>query len=457
MSQDINVLISQKDENGNYKYFYPFTYAENVLMDDGTDITDTISDIYADIYDKMSYLESIKEGKIYGMRIDGNESDPSNMITYLADAARMVPAYMDYNTGKFNYGSWGDVLKDIKPVVLNSDGTVYCYIDKDDFTKDVNGNDISNIINGTNDFNQNVMVEFSKFWIKIIPFNNGKSAYVYIADYQVNKTYKDYAYIDYTGNHKDNFYMPCYNGSLINNVMRSLSGKQVSGKLSGGGEINACTANGNGWYTEDAGEVMLINFLLMLIGKSTDTQTVFGQGLHSGGSDNTIKAFRTGVHNDKGMFYGTNSGATTSTYTNAVKIFGIENWWGFQWRRYAGDINDKGTRKIKLCWGTEDGSTETNFNTTGAGYIDIGATPSGNDSGYISEMKFTENGMYSKVSSGSSSTYYCDGQWFNNSQVEYALRGGSAEYGLHVGALFVGLYYTFSSSGWNRGVAISYK
>ena len=35
----------------------------------------------------------------------------------------------------------------------------------------------------------------------------------------------------------------------------------------------------------------------------------------------------------------------------------MENWWGFQWRRFAGLVNVSGTAKYKMTKGTQDGST----------------------------------------------------------------------------------------------------
>lgn len=426
----------------------------------------------------LDYLNNRIYGKVFGFRIDGNEADPYERVTYLADAVGMTPAHMDYTNDRFDYGSWSDAwfVKETKPCILKPDKTVYCYIDKDDFTKDVNGNSLTtdyHLDNNMDTIGANVMIEFPKIWYKVVPFNNGKSADVYIANYNVDGTYKDYAYIDKQGNHKEHFYMSAYNGCIIvdalthEDVMRSLSGMPVSYNKTAQQEIDLCTGKNagwytelgdTGWYTEDAGEVMLINFLLILLGKSTDTQTVFGQGLHTGGSSAINNNFRTGIQNTKGMFYGTNSGAIADgSYGNAVKVFGIENWWGFQWRRYAGDINDKGTRKIKLCYGREDDSTTDSFNLDGTGYVDVGATPSGTNGGYISDMKFTESGMYSKISSGSSSTYYTDGQWFYNGQVNYALRGGDSGGGSRVGALCVGLHATATAAYWNYGAALSCK
>lgn len=397
--------------------------------------------------------------KLYGMHINGNESNPASMITYLEDAVGITPAYMDYTNNVFNYGSWKDtwLVDEAKPCILNANGTVYAYLNKSDYSKDVNGNDVTAIIEGTNDFGQNVMIQFPKIWMKIVPDEgDDSSASVYFSPMKLDDDFKDYAYIDKNGSHKEHFYMPAYNGVLVNGVMRSLSGKTVSNKLTAQQEINACVANGNGWYTEDAGEVILINFLLMLIGKSMDSQTTFGQGLHTSGSEAVNNGFATGVHNTKGMFYGTNNGAA-ATYTNAVKVFGMENWWGFQWRRFAGDVNRNGVIMSKLCWGTEDGSTVNDFNLDGTGYVNTGSIPSGTSGGYISKMKFTKNGMFATVTSGSASTYYCDGQWFNNAAVCYAFRGGSSADGLPCGALCVGRSYGASGTRWYFGAAPSYK
>lgn len=392
----------------------------------------------------------------YAFHIDGSKSSPSEMVTYLEDAIGATPAKMNYSTGQFEYGSWGDAFFQPRPVILAQSGYVMKYLDSNDFTKDVDGNAVT-IDGGL--VGANVMIEFPKIWLRVVPdYGDDTSATIYIASKKLDDYYKDYAYIDFNGVHKEHFYMPAYNGSLIGGVMRSLSGQQVSKTKTGQQEIDYCKANGDGWYTEDTGEIMLINFLLVLMGKSTDTQTVFGQGLHTGGTENINDGFRTGIHNTKGMFYGTNSGTIASnSYENAVKIFGMENYWGFQWRRYAGDMLVSGARKTKLCYGTEDGSTTSSFNSTGLGYVDVGATPSGSSGGYINQMNFITNGMFSKVSSGLASTYYCDGQWFDNSATMYAIRGGASYASALVGAFCVDLYDTASRAWWDLGAAPSYK
>ena len=191
------------------------------------------------------------------------------------------------------------------------------------------------------------------------------------------------------------------------------------------------------------------------MGKSTNTQTVFGQGIHTNGNETFNDGFRTGVHNTKGLFYGTNNGS--ASYTNAVKVFGIENWWGFQWRRYAGHMLVDGVQKIKLCYGREDGSTTDSYNTDGTGYVVKGDTPSGTSGGYISKMTYSNGVILPSVEEGSASTYYCDGLWYINTSARYVSRGGSSGSSYLAGAFFVTLGNGALNAGWSSGAAVSYK
>lgn len=399
----------------------------------------------------------------YGFHIDGSKSVPTEMVSYLSDCdnANYTPAHMDYASDKFDYGSWENAwfIQGVRPCILGTDGTVIKYLDKNNYTKDIDGYTVD--IGGTL-VNANVMVEFPKIWLKVVPdSDDNTSANVYISNIKLDDGYKDYAYINYQKSHKNHFYLSVYNSSTIDSKLRSLSGQTTTKtkSLTGTTEISYAEANGVGWSTEHAGQIMLINFLLILIGKSTNTQVVFGQGLNTGGSEAVNSGFETGVHNAKGLFYGTNSGAA-ATYTNAVKVFGIENWWGFQWQRYRGDILSSNTLKIKLCYGQEDGSTVDNFNTDATGYrIVSGGSATGTSGQYISQMVFDTGGMYAKEannSNASSTSKYCDGYWFNGSGVRFTLRGGYSSTGALVGALYVSRSSGVEGAGWNVGARLSY-
>lgn len=396
---------------------------------------------------------------IYAFHIDGSESSPEDMITYLEDAVGMTPAYMDYTADKFNYGSWKNAFFMPKPCMLKYDGTVDYYLDPNDYSKKADGtaSDVANTSYGGN-----AMMEFPHIWMKIVPDDNDfTSATFYIANTQLDEDFHDYSNHNCQGVVVEHFYTPIYNGSVIDGKLRSLSGQQVSNKTTRQQEINYAKANNPGdaemWNIENYSDRLIIAALLMLMGRSTNTKAVFGQGLNSGGSEAINNDYRTGQQDAKGLFYGTNSGAA-GTYANAVKVFGMENFWGFQWRACLGYVMVNGAQKIKLCYGIEDGSTVTGYNLTGDGYITIdSSTPSGTSGGYISAMKFTDKAMVGVTVSGTSTTYYCSGQWFNNSITAFVLFGGASYSGTHVGLFCAALYDGASLAAWGFGAALSCK
>ena len=395
---------------------------------------------------------------LYGFHINGAESDPAAKVTYLEDAVGMTPAYMDYANSKFNYGSWAGAFFMPRPCMVRQTGGVAYYLDPDDYAKKEDGT-ASDIADTT--FAGNAMMEWGqngkKIWYKIVPdAGDPTSASVYISDERLDPDYKAWSFINNQGVDVDHFYTPIYNGTVVDSVMRSMSGLAPTQSLTGGatGEINAAKGNNKDnnvcWYIEVLADRILIDLLLILMGKSVDTQTVFGRGLDTG-SQTALTNYRSGSLNTAGLFFGYNDG------THAVKVFGMENWWAAQWRRTAGFVKVNANEKIKLTYGRQDGSTADEYNTDGSGYIDIGVTPSGTSGGYISEMAFNEYGMFPKTISGSATTHYCDGCWFNNSATTYAMFGGCSYDGLPCGALYSSLYYSAGNVSWTIGAAVSYK
>jgi hypothetical protein len=418
------------------------------------------------IAESLSGIEkALKRGSytLYAFHIDGSESNPASKVTYLEDAKGMTPAYMDYTNGVFNYGSWKDAFFMPKPCMVLQEGIVDYYLDPDDYTKKEDGT-ASDVADTS--YAGNAMMEWGqngkKIWYKVVPDpGDVTSGTVYICDEQLDPSYHAWSFINNQGRLVDHFYTPIFNGSSVNDgtkdVMRSISGLAVTQSLPGTTEIDRCKNNNLGdevlWYTEVAADRILINFLLILMGKSTDTQAVFGNGLITG-SQSALNSYRTGALNDKGLFFG------YSDQTHAVKVFGMENFWGAQWRRHAGYILSGGTQKLKLTYGRQDGSTADAYNTDGTGYLSMGITPTGTSGGYIDTMNFNEYGMFGKNMGGTgsgSSTYYCDAQWFNNSGDRYALFGGCSNDGLPCGALYCRLSNAVSGSYWAYGVALSYK
>ena len=399
----------------------------------------------------------VNEIHIYGFHISDAESRPASLVTYPSDVlnANFTPVSMNYTTGKIDYGDWQAVLDDWlmpRPCMLTYDGVVDYYLNPDDYTKKEDGTN-SDIANTS--YGGNAMMEWGKngkkIWYKVVPDSdstNETAATVYIADKQGDADYVDYAFHGRGGGQVDHFYTPIYNGSYISSKLRSLSGQTTGNSQEGTTEITYATNNGAGWYTEDWADATLINYLLLLIGKNANTQAQFGNGHYTGGSS-ASNLLKTGTMNTKGLFWGTNGTGS------GVKVFGMENWWANIWRRTAGLILDGSTLKVKMTYGTEDGSTTTGYNTTASGYISLSYTlPSG---GYVIKMKVTKYGLIPFSTGGSDSTYWCDYFWVATSQKNYLVRGGNCDDVFRCGAFYLTLGTLVSLSSWNFGASLSFK
>ena len=418
-------------------------------------------DIISDSTGQM-IAESIKalgmklnsDKKVYGVHINGADSNPATRCRYLLDAIGMAPAKMNYTSGAFDYGDWADAFFMPRPCMLKYDGTVDYYLNENDLTKKIDGSasDIANV-----DYAGNAMMEWGNergiIWLKIEPDKgDNTSASIYIANYKADDGFNRFAFTDINGNDIPHFYTPIFNGSLdSSNRLRSISGQSIMRSKTAQNEMDYAANNGAGWYIEQYGDRLLIDCLLILMGKSTDSQTVFGRGFSENAWDENL-LLKTGTMNTKGLFWGENTGKA------GVKIFGMENWYGNQWRRTCGLNLVNGTIKVKLTPSTADGSTVKGYNTDATGYVTVAnSTPSGTSGGYIKTMLFTALGMFPKSITGSSSTYYCDGGWFNNGINAFAYFGGHLGVSLLCGSRFVALNYAASGAGWNIGAALSSK
>lgn len=422
---------------------------------------DKINERLAEIRNELS--GGVPKQTIYGFHIDSSESDPSNAVTYLKDAAGMTPAYMDFTNDKFVYGSWEDAFFMPRPCMLKYDGTVDYYLNPNDYTKKVDGtaSDVA-----SDSYAGNAMMEWGrdgqKIWYKIVPDATPTSASVYISNVQVDPDYRAWSFINNSGDLVDHFYTPIYNGSLDGNgKLRSISGKAYSAlcqSKTAAQEVTAARLNNptgaDLWNTEVYADVILINLLLILMGKSLNTTAKFGNG-RCGQASAAENMLGTGTMNDKGLFWGSNAN------TSGVKVFGMENWWGNQWRRYAGHVLIEGVHKYKLTKGRQDGSAADDYiqSTTGTdynGYI-TGVNDPG-EAGYVSKMTFDENNfMQSSITGGDSTKFWAD-YYYRNTGCRYAFRGGLCGDGAGaVGAFCVGLHAAASGAGWAVGAAPSCK
>ena len=376
---------------------------------------------------------------IYGFRIDTTDSNPATRVSYITGCHNELfsAGYMNYTTGLFNYGDWANAFFMPRPVMLKYDGTVAYELNPNDYTLKADGtaSDIANTA-----FGGNAMMGFPQVWIKYETV--GIYQNVYISNQQVDSDYRCFTHYNKSNVLRDEIYVAIYQPANISSVLRSISGQTILVGAAGTTEIAYAQANGLSWNTGTCADWMMINMLLTLISKSTDTQTKFGAGYNSSANATT------GELNKKGLFFGTSA-------NGAVKVFGIENYYGNYWKRIAGLVYTATGIKLKMTEGTQDGSTVTGYNTDGTGYITPGITASGTSGGYISASTLTAYGLYPAVASGSSSTYFCDGLWW--AAGGYALVGGSYDSGLLDGAFTLSLGNAVSTSDATLGASLSCK
>ena len=129
----------------------------------------------------------------------------------------------------------------------------------------------------------------------------------------------------------------------------------------------------------------------------------------------------------------------TTSQTQQMKLFGLEDFWGNIYEFIDGIFCDS-SRNILTA-------TE-NFNDTGSGYTNQGASGfSSNTGGYMSKVQGTsEKGFVLKEKNGSATTYYSDSAYVYASRLPYF--GGFWSYGANAGAFhfFVNLSASDSSS-----------
>ena len=373
---------------------------------------------------------------LLGFKINKNDSNPATRITYTEMAVGHTPAKVNLSTGEFSYGDFGGYwfVTENKPYMVRSNGQAAYELDPDDYTKKKDGSasDISNT-----SFDGNAMAKIPLVWLK--QWQDDNYEYCNICNVQLDNTYRADAFMRSDGSIMDYIWLSCFDGSLISSKVRSLKGQTTMNTQTGTNEITYAKANGDLWYTRTWSQRNLINMLLLLMGRNENTQEVYGYGHYTGGSQ-ASNLLKTGTLSDKGQFCG------YSASGKAMKVFHIENWWGNAWERIAGLMYVSGTIRTKMS---------PPYNTTGDGYTNTGVTMGGTSGGYCSVTKMTENGRLPVTMSGSETTYTCDGGWFNASQVDYALVGGSCYDGLHVGASCVNLGGLVSGSNWNVGAALS--
>lgn len=416
----------------------------------------------------IDYAAELESKKIYGFHVDSSVSSSSNAVSYHVqyDGKNVLnydysPAYMDFANDKWEWGSWSeDDFFMPRPCLIKQDYSDKIYLNPDNLTLDVDGNDVSAILTGSTD-GYNAMMEWGKYgrriWYKLVPDSGNASSYtVYISDVQADNDFVAWSFYDANDVLGEHFYTSIYNGSTVGSVLRSLSGKTPNNTEAGATQITRAKANNKNseayaWYIDVYADRVLINLLLILVIKSLNSDVV-GYGNYTGGTA-ASSLINTGLGNAKGMFYGKQA-------NGVVKVFGMENWFANCWRRMAGLILNSGALKYKLTYGTADGSSAAGYredDNAPANYLTGNSIATSLSSSYIAaETAKTDGSLLPSGFSGANGTYYSDACW-SSTGVKYAIVGGGCHYGSACGAFALSLGNALSYSDWDRGAALSLK
>lgn len=383
---------------------------------------------------------------VYGYDLDTTNPDPDSRVIYPSDVDNELyePARMNFTgttaEGSFGYGSWSsEAGEDFMPrpcMLKRSGSTVAYYLNPDDYNLTVGG-DKSDVDNYS--FVGEAMMEWPKIYTKR-EFVDGVYKFR-CAPVKVDETYECWCNYDKNGNEIDHFYTSIYKRSTCvsyisktgypSNLLypiRSLSSTDKKIYESRTAEGNICDAryyvqsSGNDTYNDDytlevLADHLLIQDLLVMMAKTTDLKSAYGDGWSESGTTVYSAGFE-----KKGLFYGAPKADNNDDLTGRVKVFGMVDYWDSLYeRRIFGWINDCGSYKVKLTRGVNDGSTASDYNITGDGYL----TLTGDSvSGYISRCETNDYGRIPIENKGSKTTYECDYVSVDNQGVYFAVIGG---------------------------------
>lgn len=362
-----------------------------------------------------------------------------------------------------DWGDWEHAQFMPRPCMLRSSGEVDYYLNPDDYNQKADGTATTDI--SSTNYDGNAMMEWSPVYTKVE--STPTKHFIYFCSHKLDDSYECYSAKKSDGTYGDHWYMPIYEGRVVNNVMRSLStgtdgasGAKPTASTTMDQEMTYAKANGTGWNITCWADENLVAMLgIMVMGRLNCAMAI---GYNCGSSTSAL-THNIGTANKKGMFFGH---YTTSAY--ATKFFGMENWWGHRWRRCVGMMTKDYKVYAKMTKSTIDGSTVQNYNSDGSGYIDTGITvPSGMSSSYFVDVAASKYGFAipaaltkykgdTGTAGGSSTTYYCDAAW-SAAGTMALLSGGYVAYGVVYGLFAFYVNAAPSYADWNVGASLSYK
>ena len=358
----------------------------------------------------------------------------------------------------------------MKSCTITSDGTVK-YLNATDRTKYEDGTD--------RDMTLNTMVEIPEFWYKCMRDDTTVYLNLYPADPHIPEA-----------EHVEKFYISAYEASNVDNVLKSINNGSITPVVninrttmqSRARANNSSTTNWN-MYTYRAHRILTVLYLVEYA--CTNSQKAFNaeltaEGYHQGGLGDgvttgnikvngvdTWSCVPCGSTDEHGNFTGitpvtvisTDAEGTATQKTYSVPTYrGIENPFGHVWKNCIDTLVhfNVQTNKNDVYINT-DLSTFGSTNISDYDYQCSTTITEGYKKKLVYNAAFDILPPIDEAFGGSTTTYWCDYNWTNNSTTDrLTLIGGSAGNGASAGLLAVNSNYGLGLAGSNVGTRLIY-
>ena len=354
--------------------------------------------------------------------------------------------------------------------VLNSDGSVNYYLDKNNSNLKEDGTLAK--LDGTDG---NVMVEVPKTHVRYEYTTTGGAGTDTVHRWEISLTpdtgFEVHWAFDRGGSIRSKRYYPAYLGYVTGGKMISRSGvyptvSQTLAQFRTAAKANSIsnpssgqTANGY-WGNIDFALYELITLYAVIEYGTMNIQSALGRGrtaLSGGGWVGGELIGVNGLSNEYGNRTANYTYVGASTDANADLSFmsyrGCENFFGNVWRMADGVIF-KGITNNKTMWYS---TNPTEYNETGTGYVNSGIVTATAD-GYGRKLANTNKGfIVSDVSGGNSNAGTTDYYYTSATDNTLALVGGDSSNGLDAGPLTLHVNASAASlSDANVGCGVSF-
>lgn len=397
--------------------------------------------------DKVYNILAVEE--IYGFVEHMNILSPTERIEYIGANKNYTPLTVDKATGAANYGSWANfpVLIGNKPWMVRSDGTPDYRLNENDYTKKEDGtaSDVANTSYDGGAFSWLPKIYKEEYMLgddRVVKFSMTK-----------RDGFEAVGFIDPDNKELEGVWIPMFYGSIVEEKMKSTSGLQPCYNTATAAEKTAIDAFGTRAKFFGGAIVQTITDLLIMFGKSTNSQAVYGNGNMSG--YDTSLAPTNGVKQNAvvggGQFYGTSDGKSLNKILHSIVLGSYQ-----QWMRDPYTLLVNGRYKVSKNYAYD--LTGANYQDTGISLPKILKEDGAQNTGGFYPHKYQTVPKFGAVPvhpcKGSTSTGGCDGLWQNVEIVAVARRFGRCRNGTDAGLRALVVNGTATHAYWSIGAAV---